>query len=60
MSALGDLSIFVHDKLKLLKRLESPFSDYLESIAAEIQIKNVKLAVMEVYCPPNTDDQKFL
>ena len=56
----GGVSILVHDRLKVVKRLPTPFNDSFESIALEVSFKGVRVFVGEFYRPPNSNDIECL
>ena len=55
----GGVSIFVHDSIVLLKKLDGFRNDSIETIMIEAKHKNKQFVVTEVYRPPGTDNAKF-
>ena len=45
----GDVSLLIHDSVKLLRKLDSKFNDSFESITAELLYKGQKVIVSEIY-----------
>ena len=52
--------MLVHDSVRIVKELYSPFTDSLESVAAEFEFHNKKMCVVEFYRPPNGVDSDFM
>ena len=55
----GGVSILIHNSVKLLCLIESPFNDLFESVIAELGYRGNVLGFCEFYCPPNTNDLVF-
>ena len=55
----GGTSLFVHDKLKIFKSFDLPFSDCFEITAAVVQHGNKRIFLADFYRPPNTNDADF-
>ena len=55
----GGTSLFIHDSVKLIREIETPFESEFESVSMLVQHENKKIFVSEFYRLPNTDDSKF-
>ena len=49
----------VHDSLRIVKELETPFNEAFESVTAELECKGFKFLVSEFYRLPNSDESFF-
>ena len=56
----GGVSIYVHDSVKFIKQIDSPFTDCFESILLELNYYGKKIMLSEFYHIPNTDVQNFM
>ena len=56
----GGTSIFIHDSLKLLENIDTPFNANIESTTIIVEYRKHKILVSEIYRPPNTDYVSFL
>ena len=55
----GGISIFVHDRVKLIRVIDSPFNDNFESLLIEVSLNGNMFMLSEIYRPPNSDDTRF-
>ena len=56
----GGVTIYVHDSLKIIRELKTPFNDSFESLALELAFKGNHFIFCEYYRVPNSDDRLFL
>ena len=52
-------SLYVHDTVKLIKKLDTPFCESFESVMIEAKFKGKFFSIMEIYRPPNSSDDVF-
>ena len=56
----GGVTLLIHDSIKFLRLLETPFNESCESILAEFSLKNQKFLFSEIYRPLNSDIPTFM
>ena len=56
----GGVTIFVHETVHTVRRISTPFTNNLESVALELKFKGSCFVVVEFYRPPNCNDDLFL
>ena len=55
----GGVSVLLHNSVKLVREIDTPFNDYFESLTVEIKYRNHHVLISEHYKPPNTKDSLF-
>ena len=56
----GGVSLYLHDRVKLTRKVATPFNECFESCAAEIKHNGTDIFVAEFYRIPNTNDKLFV
>ena len=56
----GGVSIYLHDNIKFVQQINTPFNEAFESCSMHITFKRRNIFVCEFYCPPNSDDKLFI
>ena len=55
----GGTTLLIHDSVKLVRVLDTPFGSCFESTTAEVKFRNKSILVSEFYRPPNSDNNIF-
>ena len=55
----GGVSILVHNSVRVVRELSTPFNENMESLAVELKYRNHPFLFAEIYRPPNTNDAEF-
>ena len=55
----GGVSLYIHDSVRLIKEIDTPFNESFESCTAELKFRNLNFHVSEFYHIPNSDDRLF-
>ena len=55
----GGVTLLIHDSVRLVKELSTPFTDTLESVSAVLWLHGKEFSVCEFYRPPNSKDSEF-
>ena len=56
----GGVLLFLHGSVMLVRTLETPFTNELESTAVVVKYKGKEACACEFYRPPNSSDSKFM
>ena len=56
----GGVSIYVHDTVKIMHQINTPFDECFESIVIELYYHGQKFFFSEFYRVPNTNDKLFM